>query len=488
MEQTKWIIFVEIAYFIFIIGVCLRIIWDTQSVTKTLAYLLLVVFLPFFGAIIYFSFGINYRKRKTYIRKLQADEPLEQEYRKMLEAEMAELPFSHNHSIIHNMALIKMLTNPRSGIYSPIVHHNQVELLINGESFFPILLDRLAKAKEHIHIEFYIYENDKIGNAIKDILIRKAKEGVAVRFIYDDFGSKGIRRVFVRELRESGIMAFPFNKIRMIALANRLNYRNHRKIVVIDGKTSFVGGINVSDKYINDKNFDLYWRDTHLLINGQASHLLQKVFISDWNFCSNENLMIKREFFPLIDKEEKWQSSLQIVSSGPDSETSSILHAIIKAINLAEKEILITTPYFIPEESLQQALIFAALSGIDVRLLVPKVGDSFFVNLASQAYYEDLLRAGVRIFRYTKGFVHAKTFVTDKKLASVGTANMDLRSFDLNFEVTALIYDEKKAIELADIFQDDLKGTEELYLKDWLNRPKVIKLAERLLRLLSPLL
>lgn len=481
--QPKLIIIIEAIYVVIVLAVCLRVIWDTRSVSKTLAYLLLVVFVPVFGIFFYFSFGINYRKRKIFTKKLLADDHLTAEFLEKVVKSFQQ--GDKNQSIVQNQRLIRLLSNPDSDDFNPVFHNNDVEILVNGEAFFPKLIEHLKQAKHHIHIEFYIYENDEIGNEIKDILIQKAKEGVEVRFIYDDFGSKDIRKRFVDELCENGVKAFPFNEIKLIVLANRLNYRNHRKIVVIDGQTSFVGGINISDKYINNGKSDLYWRDTHLMIGGTATYLLQRIFLLDWNFCSNESIGINTNFFPRITAENK-NVPVQIIADGPDSDAPYILYSTIKAITLAEKEVLITTPYYIPDESLQQTLKLTAMSGIDVKLLVPYKADSKIVNIASKAYFEDLLKAGVKIYRYKKGFVHAKTFVTDRKLASIGTANLDIRSFDLNFEVNAIIYDEKTANELAEIFYQDLEDSEELILEQWTNRSMFKKLKERLIRLLSP--
>jgi cardiolipin synthase len=488
MNQTQWLVIAEVLYVLVILAICIRIIYDTKNVSKTLAYLLLVIFVPILGSAFYFSFGINYRKRKIYSKKLNADDTLIEEYRQKITQENKLLKNTDNLSIVSNFPLIRLLTNPKSGIPSPLLPHNEVKILVNGEELFPLVLEKLKQAKKHIHIEYYIYEDDTIGNQIKDILIEKVKEGVDVRFIYDDFGSKGIRRGFVKVLKKSGVQAFPFNKIKLIRLANRLNYRNHRKIVIIDGETSFVGGINVSDKYINPNTAQLYWRDTHLMIQGYGTHALQQIFLADWNFCSHQNLSITRDFFPELEEHQNRKSYVQMVHSGPDSENPAILYSVLQAIQNAKNQVLITTPYYIPDDSLQQTLILTALRGVDVQLLVPKKGDSFIVDIASQAYFKDLLKAGVKVYRYTKGFVHAKTMVIDTHLISVGTANFDLRSFDLNFEVSAFVYDEEKAIELANIYAVDASNAEELSLNEWKNRPKIRTLLEQIIRLLSPLL
>lgn len=487
LDQAVWILLLELVYLFVIIAVCLVIVFDTESVSKTLAYLLLTIFVPVLGAVFYFSFGINYRKRKIYSKKLEADEVLVQKAEKKLKEFNRQLDNSENVSIHENRSLIHLLSNPKIG-GGAVILHNEVKILENGEVFFPLLLEGLKKAKHHIHIQYYIYENDTIGNQIKDILIQKVKEGVVVRFIYDDFGSKSIRSNIAKELKNSGVFAFPFHKIKLLFLANRMNYRNHRKIVVIDGETAFTGGINVCDKYINTGDNRLYWRDTNVMIKGAAAYGLQQIFLSDWNFCSKENLGVDSVFFPKIAFSENANAAVQIVSNGPDSDLPNILYTIIQAISKAKEEILLTTPYYIPESSLQEAIIIAALSGVEVKMLVPEQGDSKLVNFATQAYFEDLLVAGVKIYLYKKGFIHAKTFVTDRKLASIGTANLDLRSFDLNFEVSAIIYDEKSATELAEMFDKDLLDSEEITYKRWVERSKGRRFVERLVRLISPFL
>ncbi|GIM51749.1 major cardiolipin synthase ClsA [Capnocytophaga cynodegmi] len=477
----SFLVFIQIVYIILLIAVCLRIIWDTRSVSKTLAYLLLVIFVPVLGIIFYFSFGINYRRHKIYNKKLEID----QFFRCELETKIEILRKNHleQPSLSENMEIIRFLSQTEQTFVAP---NSSIEILNNGENLFPVLLREMRNAKSHIHIEYYIYENDVIGNQVKEILIEKARQGVEVRFIYDDFGSRSIRKNVIKELKENGVQVFPFHKINFIFFANRINYRNHRKIVVIDGKTSFVGGINVSDKYINSAENELYWRDTHLMIKGVTSLSLQMVFLSDWNFCSNENITIQPTYFPTDFSNLPKNYYAQIAYSGPDSDLPTILYTTIQAIYSAKEEILLTTPYYIPDTSLQEALIIASLSGISVKLLLPKEGDSFLVNITSQSFLEELLRAGVKIYLYKKGFVHSKTFVIDGKWASVGTANLDARSFDLNFEVSALIYNQDIALQLRETFHKDLLDSEILTLEKWEKRPKYKQLAEKILRLTSP--
>ena len=481
----NWVFILEIIYILFLIGVCLRIIYDTQSVTKTLAYLLLVIFLPIIGVFIYFSFGINYRKNKLYSKKIIQDQKQEDLVLAKLESYNLKNLEALNEGD-HFSGLMKMIYKTDR---SPLTTNNAVKLLINGEEKFPEVLEALRNAKHHIHIEYYIYEDDEIGRAIEQILIEKAKAGVEVRFIYDDFGSASIRKTLAKRLRENGVKAFPFYKIKLIKLASRLNYRNHRKIIVIDGRISFVGGINISEKYSNAYNGNkLFWRDTHLKLQGDATAILQHIFIGDWNYCSNEKLTISEDYFPKPELDSTTSKSVQIVSSGPDSDRPNIYYAIIKTIQSAKKEIFLTTPYFIPGETIIDAMKMAALSGVAVKLLVPGISDSFMVNSAAKSYYTELLKAGVQIYLYQKGFVHAKTLVADRSLAMVGTANLDYRSFDLNFEVNAIVYDKELAEELAFNFEKDLQDSVQIDINSWLNRPKHTQLIEKIVRLISPML
>lgn len=482
----NWLLISEIAYVFILILVCLRIVYDTRSTTKTLAYLLFAVFVPVFGMIFYFFFGINYRHRKMYSKKLFENDDLAAKFRKDL-LQYSEKTYEENNAeIISNKELAFMVLNDSM---SPLTSKNAVKLLLNGENKFPEVLEAIKNAKHHVHIEYYIFEDDEIGTALAEAMIAKAKEGVKVRFIYDDFGSKTIRKKLVPKLIENGVEAYPFLKVHFILLANRLNYRNHRKIIVIDGYTSFVGGINVSDRYINGNEGQIYWRDTHLRIDGPGTQYLQYLFLCDWNFCSDSTLEPNRYFFPANSQKAAEENKIvQIAASGPDSESPTILFSTLQAINLATKEILITSPYFIPGESLLDALSISSLSGISVKLLVPGKSDSILVNSAARSYYNDLLKAGVEIYQYQKGFVHAKTMVTDKKVAIVGTANMDFRSFDLNFEVNAIVYDKEIAGQLTETFYNDLKDSTRIDALQWANRPLYRQLLEKAARLLSPLL
>lgn len=483
----NWILFGEIAYGLLVLFVILRVLNDTRSGTKALAYILFIIFVPFVGMIFYFSVGINYRKRKLYSKKIVEDEPLRQQIRNKMNT-YSEAISNSGLILGKRETLVEFIR--RSGS-SPLTANNKVELFVNGEEKFPALLKAIENATSHIHIEYYIYEDDITGNSIGDLLIKKAKEGVEVRFMYDDFGSHGLGKSFAQKLRDAGIQTAPFYKIKWYALANRLNYRNHRKLVIIDGIIGFVGGINMSDRYRNDlaeKN-PLFWRDTHLMIDGQATAYLQYLFMCDWNFCSATPLDYNTTYFPDNTNYNSIEDEVvQIVASGPDSIQPVIFYSLLKAIGSAKKNIYITSPYFIPGESLMDALIIAIQSGLDVKIIIPGISDSRMVNAAANAYYTELLKYGAEIYKYNKGFVHAKTMVIDEDLAIVGSANMDYRSFDLNFEVNAMVYSKNIAAQLSKAFADDLKDSEQIDAKSWLGRPKYIHIWEKLVRLLSPFL
>ena len=477
--------YIIVLYAIFVVIVCINILMNSETPSKALGYLLLVISFPIGGVLIYLSVGLNYRKKELYRKKLKIDEL---EYPK-LEEEATALSLetlSNNKDKIDNFYQLASFSKDKSFTSD----NNNATLLVNGETKFPDVLENLRSAKHHIHIEYYIYENDTIGNELAQTLIEKAKEGVEVRFIYDDFGSIGIRKNIVRQLREAGVEAYPFYKIKLIMLANRMNYRNHRKIIVIDGTIGYIGGINVSDKYINnDKEDKLYWRDTHLKIVGASVFNLQTIFLADWNFCANQKIRYSINYFPQTSEAEHYGNHLvQIVSSGPDSKHPKIKYTLIQAILSAEKEICITTPYFIPDKSFLEAINIAALSGIEVTMLVPTMSDSFIVNTTSQSNFQGLLDVGVKIYSYNKGFVHAKTMVCDQKVAIIGTANFDNRSFDLNFEINAIVYDEQIAKELKTLFGSDLTFSSQILSEQWAQRPWYRKVTEKVLHLFSSLM
>lgn len=467
--------------------VAVKALLETKTTGKTLAYLMLLFFLPGIGVLVYLLVGMNRRVNRIYSRKWLSNVRLSERLKTYLQQENRQTLTEHSALVSNKTGIARLLFRDS---LSPITANNEAILLLNGEEKFPLLREALLGAKHHIHLEYYIFEEGIIGSELIEILQAKARAGVEVRFIYDDFGSSDINRRFLKQMRASGIQVFPFYRVRL--LANRLNYRNHRKIVVVDGHTGFIGGINVADRYINHPDYRKahpgwpFWRDTHLCIKGPGVHTLQFLFMGDWNFCADVDMPITHEYFP--DIPDTGDDLVQIAASGPDSERSSIMLSYLAAINQAEKSVYITTPYFIPNDSVLHALQQAALSGRDVRLLVPSVSDSKVVNMASESFYEDLLTCGVRIFRYNKGFVHSKTMVVDENLSVIGTANMDIRSFDFNFEVNAFVYSKQMNWKLTEAFLQDLMHCTELTLEAWVERGRWKRLGEAVVKLFSPLL
>lgn len=483
----NWIALIEVLYFILMLLVILKVIYDTRSGAKTLAYVLFIILIPVAGMLFYFSFGINYRKRRLYSKKIINDKQFRRKIHNGIQQYSEQVTATDLFPKKHHK-LAKFIERCNT---SPVMANNAVRLLVNGEEKFPTLLEALKTATSHIHLEYYIYEDDVTGNAIADILIQKAQQGVAVRFLYDDFGSHSLGKKFLQRLEENGVETAPFYKIKWYIFPNRINYRNHRKIIVIDGKISFIGGINISDRYRNDGKGenDLYWRDSHLMIEGRATFYLQYLFLCDWNFGANKKLEYGTDFFPVYSSDEAIKNELiQIVASGPDSDLPVILFSLIEAIGSARKRILITSPYFIPGERLKDLIVIAVKSGVEVKLLIPGISDSKLVNAAARSYYFELLRHGVRIFEYQKGFVHAKSIVIDDSLVLMGSANMDYRSFDLNFEVNAVFYSKEINAQLQQLFDRDLEDSAEISVEKWLNRPKYIFVWEKFVRLLSPFL
>ncbi|MFU0824353.1 MAG: Cardiolipin synthase [Clostridium sp.] len=348
------------------------------------------------------------------------------------------------------------------------------------------LLNSIEKAQHHIHIIYYVIKNDKIGNKVINALAKKASEGVEVRLLYDAMGCRSLPRHFFNKLKNSGGKVACFFPSLLPLINIRVNYRNHRKIVVVDGREAFVGGFNIGDEYLGKNKRFGYWRDTHIKIIGSAVGSLQQRFLLDWRYASQEKITFDKDYFPQVNSDGK--IGIQIVSSGPDSEWEQIKNGYLKMIQSAKKNIYIQTPYFIPDESILEALKIASLSGVDVRIMVPSKPDHPFVYWASLSYIGELLKTGVRSYTYDKGFIHSKVMTVDGNVSSVGTANMDVRSFKLNFEVNAFIYDNNVSKSLEDIFEEDIHDCTEITKNLYAKRSLYIKFKESISRLLSPVL
>jgi cardiolipin synthase len=468
------------AIYIFLIGVV--ILMENRDPSKTMAWLLVLFLLPYVGFVFYILFGRNYRNRLRSKRKRVGD------YMRSTLRDAAEIQkgiidyidLFHGDGTHVNNRLINLLLH---NSHAPFTLNNRVEVLTNGDVTFERIFERIEKAEHHIHVEFYIIQNDELGNAFKALLIKKARQGVKVRLIYDSVGCWKLGKRYLQELKEGGCHVHPFFPVAFPVLSRELNYRNHRKIVVIDGHTGFLGGLNVGDEYLGKKRLG-FWRDTHMMIEGEAVYSLQDIFLNDWKFVSGYEIEEDALFPKLMTYGE---TTAQVISSGPDSDWKSIMQAYFAMISTAEKRIWITTPYLVPEESLKMGLKTAALSGADVRIVIPSKPDHFFVFWASQDNIEELLEAGVRIYQYKKGFIHSKILLLDSSVASVGSANLDIRSLEMNFEVNAFIYDIEVVRRLEEDFEMDMNDSEELDLEVFRKRPVARKIIEAVGRLASPL-
>lgn len=459
---------------------------ERRNVGTTWAWVMILFFLPLVGFVLYLYLGQNLSKMRIYRFKGESREQLEamveQQKRQLEEGQIqfSDAAMGHHRDLIHmNLMNGKVL----------YTQDNRVEIFTDGGEKFNSLLQAIRGARRHVHLMYYRIRYDNLGRQLIQALADKAAEGVEVRFLYDDIGSiKRPRRMFKKLLASGGsVAAFFPSKIPYLNM--RINFRNHRKVAVIDGEIGYIGGFNIGDEYLGkDPRFG-YWRDTHLRLTGGAVRQLQMQFLLDWNFASTKsNLPLGGEYMPLTKPEHRGTVGVQIVSSGPDTESEQIKQGYIKMINGAKRMICLQTPYFIPDESVLTALKLAILSGVEVRFMIPAKPDHPMVYWASYSYLGDLLRIGMRCFLYHKGFLHAKAMVVDGEVGSVGTANIDVRSFRLNFEVNAFLYDTETAARLQAIFEEDMRYSTELTYDAYMKRSRWTKVKESVLRLLSPIL
>ena len=464
------------------IPVAIVIISEKRSPFKTIAWILVLILLPVVGVIFYLFFGQEYRKQKIFSRKgLQGLSTLRQLSSKQLR-EIEQTNLILDNDILEKENIIRLLLNNSSAL---LTTGNVLEILNNGEKTFETIFEAIKNAKHHVHLEYYIFSNDKIGNRLKDLLIEKCKQGIEVRIIVDDVGSWGLRKRFYSSLRKNGIEIYSFMSVRFPRLTSRVNFRNHRKIAIVDGKIGFIGGINIADRYIEGLPALGKWRDTHLKIEGDAVGTLQVIFSADWYFVSGKNLT-GNFFFPRFS--EAKGVSVQVVAGGPDYDWENISQAYFAAISNARKRVLIVTPYLMPPPELLTALKTVALSQVDVRIIIPEKSDAVIPKWSSFSYVEELLEAGIRIFFYQNGFVHSKIMIVDDVFSTIGTTNFDFRSFETNFEVNAFIYNKKFTSELTNHFNTDLANSREIELSEWKLRPWHYKFRESLAHIIAPMM
>lgn len=475
--------------------ISMSIILENRDPARTVTWLLIFILLPGIGLIIYAMFGRNIRKRKLFKTQQLASSMKEDKVFENIEkieriAEIEKTTINVNKLLNQDIEdyskkrVISLLLNTGK---LPFTTNNKISVYIDGNQKFKNLLEDIKNAKDHIHLEYFIIKDSEIGRELKDLLIQKSNEGVKIRILYDDVGCWRFwfHREFFNEMRDNNIEVVPFLPAKFPIIGGKLNYRNHRKIAIIDGKIGYTGGINVGDEYMGKNKKFGYWRDTHIKIEGTSVYMLQMIFLIDWYYTTKE-VITEDMYFPTPKK--CGNSMVQIIASGPDSDWEAIRYAYFSAICQAKKSIYIETPYFIPDESILIALKSAALSGVDVRIIFPKIADHKMVNNASYSYFDDILKSGGKVYLYTKGFIHSKIMTIDDKIASTGSANMDLRSFMLNFEINAFIYDKEIVDRMTRDFFNDLDDSEELKLEEFSKRKLSTKVRESISRLFSPIL
>lgn len=445
-------------------------------------WLLVLYFIPVVGFVLYLLMGQDMRKRKMF-RMKEMEDSLNSQIQKQEEI-IFRNEFNLSDSSLddyHDLVLYNL--EAMQAAYSD---DNKVTIYTDGNEKFDALIEAIDSAERFIHIQYYIIKNDILFERIVKHLVKKASEGVEVRVLCDGMGGRSVKASYWKRLRKQGIQVAIFFPPLFKRLQLRINYRNHRKIAVIDGKTAFVGGFNIGKEYIGlDRKFG-YWRDTHLKLEGSAVAQLQVRFILDWNYAARDDLFSREGYFP--ETEPKGSTGIQIVSSGPDSKYQEIRDNYLRLISKAKRNIYIQTPYFIPDEAVMTALRIAAMSGVDVKLMIPCKPDHPFVYWATYSFAGELLDAGARCYTYDEGFLHAKGIMVDGLAASYGTANMDMRSFYLNFEVNAVIYSSEVTRQLEGIFLKDLGKCTEITPYDYSRRKLSVRIKEQVSRLLSPIM
>ena len=359
---------------------------------------------------------------------------------------------------------------------------NQVDLLINGDETFAAMLAEIARARDYVLVEFFIVHGDRIGQAFKEALIAKAAEGVRVYFLYDAIGSRGLPAQYVRDLREAGVAVSPFRSTRRWRDRLQINFRNHRKITIIDGRSLFLGGLNVGDEYLGRSRRFGYWRDTHVKLTGPAVQCAQLAFLEDWYWAHSD--IPELEWNPA--PPDGADSLVMIAATGPADDFSTCEMGMISLANGARERLWITSPYFVPDPPIAMALKLAALRGVDVRIMLPDRPDHLLVYLSGFSFYEEMLAAGVKLYRFQPGFMHQKVMLVDDRLGAVGTVNLDNRSFFLNFEITAFLRGDRVVAEVRQVLEEDFSGCREVAIDEYRARPLWFRAAVRVARLLAP--
>lgn len=474
MLYIHWILLV--IYLAITIGGIVAVLMDNKQPEKTMAWILVLCFMPIVGIIFYLFFGQNTRKEKV-ISERSMDLLMKRSMLEFAEQENLHIPR-------RNRPLMKLFTNQN---WALPFKDNEVSIFTDGYGFVSTLLYNIGQAQDHIHLDTYIIEDDPLGNLVADVLIDKARQGVEVRLLYDDVGCWRVKDRFFNRMKAAGIQVYAFMPVRFPAFTGKVNYRNHRKLCVIDGKVGFIGGMNIALRYVKGTARQT-WRDTHLCIRGGAVYAIQRAFLVDWYFVSR-TLVTDRRYYPAVDKTINNNCLTQIVTSSPVSPWPDIMQGYVRVLLQAHRYVYMESPYFLPTEPVLFAMRTAALAGVDVRLIVPRHGDAKLVEWASRSYLMEVIEAGVKVYLYEPGFNHSKILVSDDNLSSCGSTNIDFRSFENNFEANAFFFNEGMALRLKKVFlTDQAQSTLVDDVSYFIKRPFLQRLLESLVRLLSPLL
>ena len=474
MLYIHWILLV--IYLAITIGGIVAVLMDNKQPEKTMAWILVLCFMPIVGIIFYLFFGQNTRKEKV-ISERSMDLLMKRSMLEFAEQENLHIPR-------RNRPLMKLFTNQN---WALPFKDNEVSIFTDGYEFVSTLLYNIGQAQDHIHLDTYIIEDDPLGNLVADALIDKARQGVEIRLLYDDVGCWRVKDRFFNRMKAAGIQVYAFMPVRFPAFTGKVNYRNHRKLCVIDGKVGFIGGMNIALRYVKGTASQT-WRDTHLCIRGGAVYAIQRAFLVDWYFVSR-TLVTDRRYYPPVDKTIDNNCLTQIVTSSPVSPWPDIMQGYVRVLLQAHRYVYMESPYFLPTEPVLFAMRTAALSGVDVRLIVPRHGDAKLVEWASRSYLMEVIEAGVKVYLYEPGFNHSKILVSDDNLSSCGSTNIDFRSFENNFEANAFFFNEGMALRLKKVFlTDQAQSTLVDDVSYFIKRPFLQRLLESLVRLLSPLL
>ena len=449
------------------------VVLDNRSPVKTLSWVLVLTFLPIVGLILYFFFGQDRRKERLISKKgyarLTKYPHAEYHQQKAFEC-------SDEHYLL--MRYFRQVNNayPFDG--------NDMQVYTDGYGMLHSLLQAISQAKQHIHLQSYIFEDDAVGYLVRDALIDKAREGVEIRILYDDVGCWKVSDSFYEYMRNSGIETRAFLKVRFPRFTSKVNYRNHRKLAIVDGKIGFIGGMNLALRYVKGVSWGI-WRDIHLKVEGKAVYSFQAAFLADW-YVADQSLITSSRYFPEMNV--IGNALMQIVTSNPIGNCRNIMHGLFMTIASSRRYVYVQTPYLLPTEPILLALKTASQAGVDVRIMIPSQSDTKLVHYASLSYLEELMEAGIKIYMFEKGFLHSKLVVCDDRISTVGSTNIDFRSFEHNFEINAFMYDRNSAFVLKNVFLNDQKDAFLLSLKDWRKRSWIRKLLESVIRLFAPLL